>query len=456
MSFVDKFISEETFGRFELDEVDYTDIAFGIIIGNLDKIQDFSPNFFENLHNSKDTRNDIKVVLLGRVFQIIEQSVRNVREKDRGAEIALIKQFCSATDVLIPLIANSKGLADYIKPIYFSSFNEIHKFKGNKDILLVALSAYPLKDILNLVNNLFIYEPQDLEYLYQNSFENPDKNLELIKTGCMFVKESNLPKYELLSIVSYRIFFDYLGFLVKNKDYFSFDITQGLLSQFCQNFTLNQISKIKDVLRNLEINYSVKFRLESENRSERFYESKERNKEGRGMDRNWGGYNEADMDYYQNELSQEDYGGYDNARSYNGQKKDSWSNERNYNKRYARGSGNNYRNREIDANLPISQELSAILRELRENFTKNISLEFMIERLSPYVVINQQTVYDFFYNASYNERFYTEKSIFVWKIIVDSLEKIPDFDRKYLEDIRYNFQYIKENQDYSYRRNHHN
>ena len=457
MSFVDKFISEESFGRFELDEVDYTDIAFGIIIGNLDKIQDFSLNFFENLHNSKDTRSDIKVVLLGRVFQIIEQRAGMVREKDRPIEISLIKSFCSATDVLIPLIANSKGLADYIKPIYCSSFNAIHIFKGNKEILLVALNAYPLKSILNLQNNLFLYEPQDLEYIYQNSFENPEKNLELIKTGFLYVRESKLAKNELLSIVTYRIFFDYLGFLVNNKDFFSFEIVQGLLNQFGQNFTFNQISKIKDVLRNLEINYSVKFRLECESKSERFYENKERNKEEWGMDKYWGGYNEAEMDYYQNELSQEDYRGYDKGRSYNEVRKDSRNYERNYNQRFNSGYRNNFRsrnrNRDIDTNLPIVDELSIILNELRQNFAKPTSLEFMKERLTPYVLSNQNTVYHFFNNSSYNEKYYSEKSIFVWSMIVDSLEQIPEFNRDYLEEIRYNLQYIKDNGDYRYRRN---
>ena len=444
MNFVDRFISEENFGDFELDEVDFSDIAFGIIIGNLERIQEFSSDFLENLKRCKDLRDDVKVVLLGRVFKIIEIKASNIRTKDRQAELSLINSFSTATSILIPIITNLKELADYIKPTYTTSFNAINFFKGNNSIILPALSAYPLKNIFNLSNNLFIYEPQDLEYIHKNSFENIEKNLQLIKTGCMLVKESSLPNNDILSIVTYRMLLEYLGFLVNNEICFSFEDVQELLSEFSKNFSYNQMSNIVNVLVDLEINYSVKFRMENESRNENNYEGKGWNKEQKGFDRPCPDSNEADIVYYQNELRQEDYDDQDYKRSNNRFSRDSRRNERYFGRRFnGRVSRNNYVNREIDSDLPITEELKGILNDIRDNYTENISKEFIIERLSPYVLSNQTAVYKFFYFYSYNEKYFSEKNIIAWSIIGEALEKIDQFRQDYLEHIKSNIKKIK-------------
>ena len=442
MNFVDKFISEESFSCFELDEVDFTDIAFGIIIGNLDKIQKFSHNFFENLEKSKDLRDDIKVVLLGRVFKIIEIKATNIRDKDRAAEISLINSFSAASSILIPLITNCRDLASYIKPTYTSAFKAINFFKGNKKILVPALSAYPLRNILNLESNLFIYEPQDLEYIQSKSFENIEKNLELIKTGCMLVKESQLPSNDILSIVTYRMLLDYLAFLVNNQAHFSFEAVQELLGEFNQNFSTNQISNLGDVLRNLEINYSVKFKIEWERKDENNYEKKGWNEEQAGFDRHRHEGFEGEMDYYQNELSQGDYCDREYSRpSYRNQR---GRYQRNIGRRFNnRGSRNSYMNSEIDTNLPIAEELKAILMDLRDNYTQNISKEYIVERLSPYVLSNQTAVYKFYFFYSYNEKYFSKKNIVAWSIIVEALEEIDEFKKDYLEHIKANVKKIK-------------
>lgn len=403
MNFVDHFILEENLGDHVLDEVNYSDIGLGILLGNLEKVKKISPNFCGNLQKNSKLDNFTKVVLLGRAFQIVSENSIELPQKNSQMGTELIGIFVEATQALSLLTGSLIYLKDYIHIIYSQAFYIVlDKLALNDNIRRIPLATYYIKEEFGLKCSLYNFEYDELEYLEKFTVIVTDTSLNLVKKGLEMIKSLNIPRNDVMAIVIYCEFQKLLEHLERIREFSYTELARGLIFTYKEQFSEKQLNRLHERLNKLGC------RIEPEEYNQSHYKSIERREMGRK------------------------------------QPPQSIMKAPKYNNKVFKNNSESIINKNL--RQQIKTAILAILEDLRNNYKVQIDNNELREQFIPIIQMNEVIVYEILEQYSYHEQFYSTRSIVVWNHICDALEDVKSFSREYYRKIVSNVQYIIENQ----------
>lgn len=399
MNFIDNFILNENLSDLVLENADFSDIGLGILLGNLEKIKRISPNFCSNLSKSTSVDPFSKTVLLGRVFQILSENSIELHHKYSQAGAEIVENFVEATDIVFSLLSQLNLLRPYIQEIYNRSFLVvIDKLALNDCVRRVVVAGYGLKDEFCLVCNFFYFDYEELKYLEDFKNFDPEYSIQIVRKGYGIMKTFNIPRNDAMSIVVFGELQNLLDYLEKSRIHKYNDQIERLVYEIRPNFSEKQQERIDEKMSFMNQNY------------------------------------------HRPEPRQPPYKNYKEGRDYS-------NHSYTRNLKYKDGYRRNNKNFDRDSDSQIRASILNILEDLRNNYKNHIDIGVLITQLEPLIIESEETVYYYLEHFSYNEQYYSTKSITVWGSICDALEEIKFFNREKYRKIVYNTEHIKRNQD---------
>lgn len=394
MNFIDSFILNESFSDLVLENADFSEIGLGILLGNLEKIKKISPNFCENLLKSTSMDPFSKAVLIGRVLQILSENSSELQHKSSQTGTEIIENFIIATYIVISLLSHLNQLRHYIREIYSRSFSVIlDKLALNDNIRKVIIASYELKEKFQLVCNFYYFDYDELKYLEDFQNIDPDYSLKIVAKGYEVVKNFKIARNDPMAIVVFGELQNLLDYLEKSRNFRYNDELERLILEIRPIFSDKQQDRVNEKMSLLN---QKDFRPEPRQQFKNF-------KEGRGY--------------------------HGNSHMRNGRFRD----------------GPRKFDKELDSQIRSS--ILNILDDLRFNYKNHIDIKILASQLEPLIQLNEEIVYYYLEHFSYNEQYYSTKSITVWSSICDALEEIKYFTKDYYKKIVYNTEFIKQNQD---------